>query len=385
MKMKKLRIAGIALSLLLLLPAVVFSGGGGEKAVQSNTVSSGPTTFGLKPFEQKQILRVGYFAGSPLSLPFYIADKEGFFRELNIELVYETFTNGPAMMEANADWDIAGCGEGGALVGLVGYDMHVIGISDYEENMALFAKPGSKLAQDKNNPANWRGTQWLYPMGPTGQAVLAAGLGKVGLSLQDVRSVNMDVVSALTGFQSQGDGLAVWNAIAFAAEDRGYVRLEDASTLKITFPCVTLASEAAIRNKLDLITYAYIIFYKTWEWCNQSPQNMQKGADYYLENCLDEGVACDENIAKRVMEWYRAPFLKKSVEIMTQTSPDDARLYAKRNLKQAEKDILVGMDFFIAENRYKPEDRVKVLDMGLVDDTIALRAQAICAEQGMTF
>ncbi|MDR1626591.1 MAG: hypothetical protein LBT33_08625, partial [Spirochaetia bacterium] len=106
---------------------------------------------------------------------------------------------------------------------------------------------------------------------------------------------------------------------------------------------------------------------------------------YYLENCLDEGVACDASIAKRVMQWYRAPFLKKSVEIMTQTSPDDAKLYTKRNLKQAEKDILVGMDFFISEKRYKPEDRAKVLDRGFVDDTVALRAQAICREQGIAF
>jgi len=127
------------------------------------------------------------------------------------------------------------------------------------------------------------------------------------------------------------------------------------------------------------------VFYKTWEWAASSPANMKKAADYYLEHCQDEGIACDESIAKRVMDWYRAPFLAKSVEIMTATAPDAAGMYTRRNLKQAEKDILVGMDFFISENRYKPEDRVNLLDKGLVDDRIALRAQAICREQGIKF
>ena len=112
---------------------------------------------------------------------------------------------------------------------------------------------------------------------------------------------------------------------------------------------------------------------------------MEKAVNYYLENCREEGVAVDPSIAKRVMAWYRAPFLAKSLEIMTKTSPDAAGKYTKRPLKQAEKDILVGFDFFIANQRYKPEDRDKMLDRGFVDDRVVLRAQAICKEQGVTF
>jgi ABC-type nitrate/sulfonate/bicarbonate transport system substrate-binding protein len=382
--MKRFRILGFLLVLALLIPAFAFAGGGRDRA-GGGELATGPTTFGLQPLPQRETLRIGFFAGSPLSYPFLFADKEGFFRELNIDIVYSTFTNGPAMMEANSTWDIAGCGLGGMLVGMVGHDMRIIGISDYEENMALFAKPGSRLAQERNNPAVWRGTQWLYPQGTTAQAVLAAALSNLGLTLQDIRSTNMDVVSALTGFHSQGDGLAVWNAIAFAAEDRGYIRLHDAGTLGIAFPCGTLASDATIRSKLDLVAYAYIIFYKTVEWINASPANFNKAVQYYLEHCLDEGIAVDESIARRVMEWFRAPGVRRSIEIMTETAPDAAGLYTRRNLSQAERDILVGFDFFIAERRYTPEHRVNVLDRGLVDDRVARRAAAIMQEQGIRF
>jgi ABC-type nitrate/sulfonate/bicarbonate transport system substrate-binding protein len=80
--MKKLQVLGIVFVCFVLLPAAAFCGGTEEKTAAQSAApaASGPTTFGLKPFPQKQTLRVGYFAGSPLSLPFYIADKEGFFK-----------------------------------------------------------------------------------------------------------------------------------------------------------------------------------------------------------------------------------------------------------------------------------------------------------------
>lgn len=330
------------------------------------------TTFGLKPFATPQKLRVGFFAGSPLSIPFYIADKEGFFKELNIEIEYSTFTNGPAMMEANKNWDIAGAGLGGTLVGMLGYDLRVIGISDYEENLALLARKDGALAKDPKSPAAWKGTTWLYPAGTTAQAVLVNALKEVGLGMDDIKSINMDVVSALTAFQGgTGEGLGVWNAMAFKAEDAGFVRITDAGKLGFVAPCATLATADALKNKRELVKTAYAVFYHTWEWCQAKPENMQKAKQHYLENCQDEGVACDVGIADRVMNWYRAPGLAKSIEIMTSGGKDVAGLYTKRDLLQAERDILVGMDFFITQNRYKPEDRNKILDAQLVDNSIA--------------
>jgi len=348
-------------------------------------LATGPSTFGLVPLPQRETLRVGFFAGSPMSYPFLFADRLGFFRELNIDIVYSTFTNGPAMIEARSTWDIGTAGVGGTFVGMVGHDLRVIGISDYEENIALFARPGSRLAQERNNPDAWRGTQWLFPRGTTAQAVLVAALGNMGLGLNDITSVNMDVVSALTAFHNHGDGLASWQAMAFVAEDRGFVRLEDASTLDIAFASTFLASEEVIRDRLDLLAYVYIVFHKTWEWANASPANFERVVHYFLEHSLDEGLAVDEDIARRVMEWFRAPFLRRGIEVMTETVPDAAGLYTARELLQAERDILVGLDFLISEHLYTPQDRVNILDRRLVDNAVAVRAQAIMEEQGISF
>lgn len=344
------------------------------------------TTFGLPPFEKKQTLRLGFFVGSPLSIPFYIADQEGFFKELNIEVEYETFTNGPAMMEAKASWDMAGAGEGGLLVGMLGYGIRVIGISDYEKNLALFARPGSAMANNPKDPNSWKGTTWLFPMGTTAQATLVAGLKKVGLNITDVKSVNMDVASALTAFNGkQGDGLAVWNAVAFNAEDKGYVRLDDAGTLGFTAPCATLATQEALKNKRELVKMSYAVFYYTVEWMNKNAANMNKSVAHYLMNTNDEGIACTPSVAERVMKWYAGPTMAESIALMTAASADDAGLYRTRKLLQAEKDIMVGMDFFISQKKYTQADRNKILDNKLVDPSIATEVKAMLDRLGLKY
>ncbi|MCI8533540.1 MAG: ABC transporter substrate-binding protein, partial [Lachnospiraceae bacterium] len=149
-------------------------------------------TWGLTPFEERQTLRLGFFTGSPLSYPFLFADNLGVFDALNIDVEYTCFTGGPAMMEANAEWDMASCGLGGLANGLYGYDFSLIDITDYEENLAIFTREDSPIAGDPENPELWKGATCVYPAGTTAQAVLAKYLNNMGLTLADVESVNMD-------------------------------------------------------------------------------------------------------------------------------------------------------------------------------------------------
>jgi sulfonate transport system substrate-binding protein len=255
---------------------------------------------------------------------------------------------------------------------MVGFGIKVIGISDYEKNLALFARKGSPMAKNPKDPKAWKGTTWLYPMGTTAQATLVAGLKKVGLNITDVKSVNMDVAGALTAFNGkQGDGLAVWNAVAFNAEDKGYVRLGDAGSLGFIAPCATLATADALKNKRELVKMSYAVFYLTVNWMNGSPANMKKAVAHYLKNTNDEGIACPPSVAERVMKWYAGPSMAKSIAVMTNVSDDDAGLYNARKLLQAEKDILVGMDFFISQKKYTNVQRSKILDEKMVDPSIA--------------
>ena len=344
------------------------------------------TTFGLKPFEERQVLRVGFFTGSPLSYPFLWADKLGYFEELNIEIQYEPFTNGPAMMESNAAWDVGGVGLGGLANGMRGYDMHIYDFTDYELNMALFVRPDSPLVTDAKNPENWRGTTWIYPAGTTAQAILVMALEEVGLGLADINSVNMDVSNALTGFTGgTGDGVVVWNAIAFEAEDRGFIRIGDASTYGFVAPCGYAATAETLEAKRELIEVATAVFPFTVEWVYASPENQAQAAAWYLEDCENEGLLVSESIATRVLEWYRGPTMKEYFEIYSEAAPDAAGKYTKRDLLKGERDIMMGVDFFITQGNYSEEDRNKFLDENLIDPVIANAVKEMLDSQGIAY
>lgn len=333
-------------------------------------------TWGLTPFDEPQTLRLGFFTGSPLSYPFLFADKLGVFEALNIKIEYVNFTGGPAMMEANAEWDMASCGLGGLANGMYGYDFSLVDITDFEENLAIFARPDSPIAKDPKNPENWKGITAVYPAGTTAQAVLAKYLNTLGLTLADIESVNMDNANALTGFNGgTGDVLGCWNAIALSAEDAGYVRISDSGQLGIPMPCGTFAQKNMMENNLDLVVTATTVFHKAVEWVYESDENMAQAAAWYLEHCDEEGFLANEDIAARTMDWYRGPTVDEWIALFTETSPDDAGLYTKRELLKAEKAILVGLDFFISEGKYTNEDRTRYLDDQRIDPTVALKAK----------
>lgn len=110
-------------------------GGGGNSSNQP--LDAAETTFGLTPLPERTTLTIGFFSGSAHSMPWYIADRMGFFDELNIDVEYESFIGGPAMMEASASWDICDVGAPGILNGMKNYDIQMLGLCDNEYNTGI--------------------------------------------------------------------------------------------------------------------------------------------------------------------------------------------------------------------------------------------------------
>ena len=192
---------------------------------EPNGTPNAELTWGLTPFEETQHIRMGLFTGSIHSYMAYFAEQLGVLDALNIDAEFMWFTGGPAMLEAGNDWDICTLGLGGIATGLSTYDYVFIESTDYEDNMAIFVRPDSEIAKDPENPEVWKGAECVYALGTTAQFVLSAYLESMDLSLADVTSVNADNANALTVFSGgTGDVLCCWNAIAFSAEDAGFVQ-----------------------------------------------------------------------------------------------------------------------------------------------------------------
>lgn len=330
------------------------------------------TTFGLTPMEKRSTLRVGFFSGSAHGMPFYIADKMGFFDELNIDVVYESFIAGPAMMEANASWDICDVGGPGVLNGMKNYDMQMIGVCDNEYNTAMFVRPGSELANDPTNPELWKGKKIILTTGTTLQYMAASYLKSIGTSIEDVTVIGMDVTSGLTAFMAgEADAVCAWNAVAYNAEDQGLIRVTDIGKMDLNNVCGLCATPDAIENKLELITTAWMVYYMTWEWCQENDANMDKAVELYVTSCEDEGVKSDESICRRALEVFMCPSVKDAYTIMTATETD--RSGSGEVLKAANL-LFETLDFFISLGNYNTADRQKINEMKLVAPIVAENA-----------
>lgn len=373
----------------LMLAGMLGGCGGGTTSEQpaSGADTSAPEaeamTFGLTPFEEPQTLRIAFLAGA--LNPYIIAENLGVFDALNIDVEFICFSGGPAEMEANSEWDIATAGGGGLCIGTTAYDMHIIDIMDYEDYNSLWARPGTPLAEDPTNPENWK-VEWVYATGTTCQAVLAAGLNSVGLGFDDITSVNVDLATTYTAFDSgTGDAMATNSFQATYAQADGYVMVGNGETLGFCAPSGTVTTQRMLDEHMDLVTTAVAVAHLTNDWIFASQENLDQAAQWFFENCEEEGYNCDEETAAALAAWYHGPTTAQWIDSFTQTAPDDEGIYTDRDLLNAENDIMDTLDFFIGEGKYTPEDREYVLDNQLIDGSVAQVAQKMLQEAGVEY
>lgn len=370
-----LTVVGIVVAAALAMSACSSSGTDATSVSSEGESASGETetTLGIEPLAERTTLSIGFFAGSAHSMPWYVADKMGFFDELNIDVEYQSFTGGPAMMEASADWDICDVGAPGALNGMKNYDINLLGICDNEYNTALFVRPDTVLAEDPENPENWRGTTVLLNRGTTLQYMFMqfmASIGITDLDEYDITITDTAVGTCLTAFQSgEGDAMCVWNAFACTAEDEGYVRVTDIGEMGLNNVSTICATPDAMENKTELIQVAYQVYYKTWEWCNESDENRATAEELFYESCEDEGVSVTEDIVTRLIDEFQCPTLEEAIEGMT--TMEDDRNGEGGQVSQSGNQFLETMDFFISLGNYTEEDRETILDNGLINSSIA--------------
>ena len=342
---------------------------GGEAAEST----SGETTLGIAPMPERTTLSIGFFAGSAHSMPWYVADEMGFFDELNIDVEYQSFTGGPAMMEASADWDVRDVGAPGVLNGMKNYDINMLGLCDNEYNTALFVRPDTDLAADPANPENWRGKNVLLNRGTTLQYMFMQYMESIGitdLEAYDIQITDTAVGTCLTAFETgEGDAMCVWNAFACNAEDDGFVRVTDIEEMGLNNVCGLCATPDALENKTDLVRTAYQVYYLTWEWCNASEENRATAEELFMQSCEDEGVAVTEDIVTRLIDEYQCPTLAEAIEGMT--TMEDDRNGQGGQVSHAGNQFLETMDFFISLGNYTEEDRQTILDKGLINPSIA--------------
>lgn len=347
------------------------------------------TTFGIEPMAEPTTVNLGYFSGTLHAVPFYIMEQEGFLDELNIKFEYQSFINGPAMMEANSSWDIASTGGPGGLNGILGYDVTVIGSCDNDNILNLYVREDSPIYQAGSghvdgypeiygNPEDWKGTTWVLPVGTTMHKVLGSTLEKLGLTLDDVEIINMDVTSALAAFKAgEADGLGVWISVALSAEEAGFKKVGGAAINSDIIPTVMVATDEALETKRDVICKIWELYYHTVEWCYDHPEEF---AQHFFDTCEIEGVACSESVAQAITSNFESYKLDYIVDYLT-SEFEDPTGQASRPLNGTEKDMMDLFDFFKGLDMYTDADREKIIENNKISNEIALEVKEIIANR----
>lgn len=231
---------------------VVLAGCGtsGTTAPTNNTSVSQSSTPAKLP-----VVRVAYMPDIHGAAPIVIAEKEGFFKQQGIDVQPVKFTSGPPEIDAMAagQIDMAYIGPGAIFLAAQG-KTDIVAVDSINVGDMILASPNSGI----KTLADLKGHTIGVPKGTSGEMILNLALKKAGLTSSDVKIVNMDVASEISGFVAgHVDAVATWNPYSSEIQQQvpGTVVLATDKDFmpSFTFPQVWTANPTFEQAHKDLV------------------------------------------------------------------------------------------------------------------------------------
>ncbi|RCX20082.1 sulfonate transport system substrate-binding protein [Anaerobacterium chartisolvens] len=356
------RLAVLSVVLITLLTGIVM-GGCGE------TQKGGTDANGGGKNEKPSVVKINV-SHQPYShgLPSYVAQKEGWFKEAGLDANILFFTSGPSQNEAlGADqWEVGAMGSPPAILGGVGYNSHIIAFAvDDTVSVDYWVRPDSPIAKVKGEVKDhpdiygtaelWKGKTILCPTATSAHFMLIATLDKLGLTVNDVKIVHMEVPQAFAAFKAgQGDIVALWSPINNNAPAEGWVKVSSGLATGEVMPTVIVASDKAIKERPDAVKKWLEEYFKA---CDKLNQDINVQAKFLLQMQTDNGIKNDEAGALKFVEDRPLPTLDYEAKIFKGE-------YGKREVDTIMEKII---DFFIEQGTIKAADKEKLLKNNFID------------------
>lgn len=228
---------------------------------------------------EQMSIEIAATAGGLQGFPIYIAQKNGWFEEENLNVNVTFYENGPVQVEAISTWDLATTGIGGILAGVIGYDAKVIASSNTDNGtQTIYVRPDSAIAAagQGNNTLNeaiygdadsWKGSKVLCSAGTVLQYMLIKVLDGFGLTIDDVEFVGMDTPTTNSAFLAgEGDVAVLTGVVSFDADKADYVLAANGATSDAGLDGVVIANNNSVETKHDEIVAFLKAYLKAVEW-----------------------------------------------------------------------------------------------------------------------
>lgn len=228
---------------------------------------------------EQMSIEIAATAGGLQGFPIYIAQKNGWFEEENLNVNVTFYENGPVQVEAISTWDLATTGIGGILAGVIGYDAKIIASSNTDNGtQTIYVRPDSAIAAagQGNNTLNeaiygdadsWRGAKVLCSAGTVLQYMLIKVLDGFGLTIDDIEFVGMDTPTTNSAFLAgEGDVAVLTGVVSFDADKADYVLAANGATSDAGLDGVVIANNNSVETKHNEIVAFLKAYLKAVEW-----------------------------------------------------------------------------------------------------------------------
>ena len=338
--------------------------GGGDGKVQVNGM-----LWAVEPLPEKTKITVSYLANSTAETATYIADEKGWLEACNLEAEMVYFAGGPAQMEAINSWDCGTTGIGGMITGILNYDLKTLGVVAQDRGLfqAFFARKDSDIVAAGTGHADveglygtaetWKGKEIITAVGTANQYTLYNTLKAFGLSLSDVKVINMDIATIPVAFLAgQGDvgGVQGMQISDESLQSDDYVIVSSDQMLEcglsinyVANPASWGSKQAAIEKWLELAVMA-------GSWANE---NQQETAEMMVDMFEIDGyeTTIDYNLTMITENPFTS--LDLNYQYFSEKTEDGSALQAEGQLY----DAMVG---YVEMGNYTQEqiDSIKAAD-----------------------
>lgn len=219
---------------------------------------------------------VSYQPANYWALPFYLANKMGWWKDVGLDASYVAFPAGMPQMASSAagSWDVGATGSVPAVFGAARFNVITIGVDNDESTTNVLIADGKTAAELKADPKKIDGQTIYLTENSTVDYVVRNCVTHMGGKLSTVHLVNLGqaaIVSAMISGNAKLGGL--WAPSSYTAEEKAGAKVvctgKDAG---VTVPGVLIARKSYAEKYPKRVAAYLAVYIHAWNWAKAHPK-----------------------------------------------------------------------------------------------------------------
>lgn len=221
-------------------------------------------------------MTVSYQPSNYWALPYYLATKMGWWKDVGLKVSYVKFPSGMPQMASSAagSWDVGATGTVPAVFGAQRFNIITIGVDNDESATNVLIADAKTAAELKADPKKIDGQTIFLTENSTVDYAVRSCVEHMGGSLSKVHLVNLGqaaIVSALISHNAKLGGL--WAPNIYTAEEKAGAKIvctgKDAG---VTVPGALIARRSYAEKYPKRVAAYLAVYIHAWNWAKAHPK-----------------------------------------------------------------------------------------------------------------